>query len=230
MKTIGILAGMSWQSSVIYYQELNSAIQKKLGANHSAKIVMYSVDFAPIVKLQHENKWQEIKSILIDAAKKVEKAGADFLLIATNTMHKLAEDINEAINIPIVHIADEVGQAISNDNINTVGLLATSFTMREDFYKDYLLNNYNINTIVPQQKDIKTVHNVIYNELCLGNVLTSSREEYLRIIDNLVSKGAEGIILGCTEIPMLLTKSHSKVKMYDSTRLHINKAIELALV
>lgn len=230
MKTIGILAGMSWQSSVIYYQELNLAIQKKLGANHSAKIVMYSVDFAPIVKLQHENKWQEIKNILIDAAKKVEKAGADFLLIATNTMHKLAEDINEAINIPIVHIADEVGQAISNDNINTVGLLATSFTMREDFYKDYLLNNYNINTIVPQQKDIKIVHNVIYNELCLGNVLTSSREEYLRIIDNLVSKGAEGIILGCTEIPMLLTKSHSKVKMYDSTKLHINKAIELALV
>lgn len=229
MKTIGLLGGMSWESTALYYKQINEGIKKRLGSLHSAKIVIYSVDFDEIEKLQHSGDWDKTADILSLAAKNIENASADFLLICTNTMHKVAPVIQENINIPIVHIADATAKVLQKDNIKKVGLLGTAFTMKEDFYKNRITENFGIDVIVPSEKDIKIIHKIIYEELCLGIIKDESRQKYLEIIEKLAILGAEGIILGCTEICMLISSKNTDIKLYDSTNIHANEAVSLAL-
>ncbi|WP_428025640.1 aspartate/glutamate racemase family protein [Arcobacter sp.] len=229
MKTIGLLGGMSWESTALYYKQINEEIKKRLGSLHSAKVVVYSVDFDEIEKLQHRGEWDKTADILSRAAQNIEKASADFLLICTNTMHKVAPQIQENINIPIVHIADATAKVLENDAIKKVGLLGTAFTMQEDFYKNRIIENFGIEVLVPDNEDIKIVHKIIYEELCLGIIKEESRKEYLKIIDKLVKNGAEGIILGCTEICMLISSKDTDVKLYDTTKIHAMEAVNLAL-
>ena len=229
MKTIGMLGGMSWESTASYYKALNEGVKKSLGGLHSAKICMYSVDFDEIEKLQHQGNWSGAANILSKAAKSVEAGGADFLLICTNTMHKVAQEISSQISIPILHIADATADKLLEDNINCVGLLGTKFTMEQDFYKGRLSEHHNIQVLVPNADERKIVHNVIYSELCLGKVFESSRNEYLKIIDNLYAKGAQAIILGCTEIALLVQQQHTSVPLYDTTEIHAAEAVKYAL-
>jgi len=229
MKTIGLLAGMSWQSSLSYYSALNLSVAEKRGGLHSAKIAMVSVDFAPIEQKQHNGDWQALGEELATAAQAVESAGADFLLICTNTMHKVAQQVETAINIPLLHIADATGEVLTQHNIKKVGLLGTRFTMQDDFYKGRLSASFGIDVIVPNEDDIAVVHDVIYQELCLGNINNQSKQAYLRIIDSLHKQGAQGIILGCTEIGLLVKQSDTKVKLFDTTQIHIEKAIDISL-
>ncbi len=220
---------MSWESTALYYKQINEEIKNKLGSLHSAKMVIYSVDFDEIEKLQHSGEWDKTAEILSVAAQNIEKASADFLLICTNTMHKVAPQIQKNINIPIVHIADTTAKVLIKDNIKKVGLLATAFTMREEFYKNRIRENFGIEVLVPSEEDINIVHKVIYEELCLGLINEESRKEYLKIIDKLVSNGAEAIILGCTEICMLISSKDTDVKLYDTTKIHALEAVNLAL-
>jgi len=230
MKTIGLLGGMSWESTALYYKQINEEIKKRLGSLHSAKVVIYSVDFDEIEKLQHSGDWDKTAEILSDAALNIQNASADFLLICTNTMHKVAPIIQGNISIPIVHIADATAKALQKDGGSKVGLLGTAFTMEEDFYKQRIIDNFGIDVIVPNKEDIKIIHKIIYEELCLGIIKDDSRDEYLRIMDDLNSKGAQGIILGCTEICMLIKDEHTNIKLYDTTTIHgieaVNKALE----
>lgn len=229
MKTIGLLGGMSWESTVGYYRAINEGIKDNLGGLHSAKIAMVSVDFDPIEKLQHQGDWQGTAKILSDAAKNIENAGADFLLICTNTMHKVAPEIESNINIPLLHIADTTAQVLVQKGIKKVGLLGTAFTMEQDFYKGRLTDNYGLTVLVPNEMDRAIVHNVIYKELCLGNCLASSKAEYLRIIESLAEQGAEAIILGCTEIGMLVDQQDTDIMLLDTTYIHAQKAVQLAI-
>jgi len=229
MKTIGLLGGMSWESTESYYRLLNETVKERLGGLHSAKVVLHSVDFAEIEQLQHLGEWEKTAEILKKAAQGLEKAGADFILICTNTMHLVAPQIQAGINIPLLHIADATAEEIVKANIQKIGLLGTAFTMEEDFYKGQLQNKYHLDVITPNSNDRKIVHQIIYDELCLGNIQNNSRKEYLRIIDDLVKQGAEAIILGCTEIALLIEPQHTKVKLFDTTRIHALKAIEIAL-
>jgi len=229
MKTIGLLGGMSWESSVEYYRKINEGVKESLGGLHSAKIAMYSVDFDPIEKLQQEGNWDGTAEILIEAAKNIESAGADFLLICTNTMHKVAPQIERALTIPILHIADATAETLLNDGIKRVGLLGTSFTMEQDFYKGRLTQKFGLDVLVPNIEDRKIIHDVIYKELCLGKVNPQSKLEYLRIIDALANMGAEAIILGCTEIGMLVGQNDTSVKLLDTAAIHAQKAVEYAI-
>jgi len=229
MKTIGLLGGMSWESTVGYYREINEGVKQKLGGLHSAKIVLYSVDFDPIEKLQHSGDWDATGIILADAARCVEAGGADFLLICTNTMHKVAEQIESAISIPLLHIADATAEALLQAGVKTVGLLGTAFTMEQEFYKGRLSGQYGIDVVVPDAPDRKLVHDIIYQELCLGRVEQSSKQEYIRIVDEITEMGAEGVILGCTEIGMLITQEDTKTALYDTTKIHAAKAVERAI-
>jgi len=229
MKTIGLLGGMSWESTAHYYRAINEGVKNSLGKLHSAKIAMYSVDFAPIEKLQHEGDWAGTASILSEAARKIESAGADFLLICTNTMHKVTPDIAQAIGIPILHIADATAEVLLQKGIKTVGLLGTAFTMEEDFYKGRLSEKHGLVALVPSKEDRELVHRVIYQELCLGKIESDSKSEYLRIIDQLASQGAEGVILGCTEIGMLVSQEDTEVPLFDTTAIHAAKAVEYAI-
>jgi aspartate racemase len=229
MKTIGLLGGMSWESTVGYYRAINEGIKKSLGGLHSAKIAMYSVDFDPIEKLQHEGDWDGTAKILIEAAKNIQSAGADFLLICTNTMHKVAPQIEEAIDIPLLHIADATAEVLLKKGIKTVGLLGTAFTMEQDFYKGRLSENYGLNVLVPNETDRKIIHNIIYKELCLGEIHPNSKVEYLRIIEALATQGAEAVILGCTEIGMLVEQDDTEVTLFDTTYIHAQKAVEYAI-
>ena len=226
MKTVGLLGGMSWESTVGYYRAINEGVKHKLGGLHSAQIAMVSVDFGPIEKLQHQGDWEGTALILAEAAKSIEAAGADFLLICTNTMHKVAPQIEQAISIPILHIADATAERLIGDGIKTVGLLGTAFTMEQDFYKGRLEDKYGLKVITPNTDDRKIVHNVIYNELCLGKIELTSKHEYLRIMSELSLNGAEAIILGCTEISMLVKQSDTNVPLYDTTEIHAKKAVE----
>jgi aspartate racemase len=228
MKTIGLLGGMSWESTLGYYKAINEGVQEKLGRLHSAKIAMYSVDFEPIEQLQHAGDWGSTAQILCESAKKVESAGADFLLICTNTMHKVAPEIEAAIEIPLLHIADATADILVNEEIKSVGLLGTSFTMEQEFYKGRLSSSYGLNVVVPSKQDRAIIHKVIYQELCLGNIESGSKAEFLRIIDTLAGKGAEAVILGCTEIGMLVNKVDSSVKLFDTTAIHAKRAVEYA--
>lgn len=229
MKTIGLLGGMSWESSVGYYKAINEGVKDALGGLHSAKIAMYSVDFDPIEKCQHEGDWQGTAQILAEAAKNVQAAGADCLLICTNTMHKVAPQIEASIDIPVLHIADATAEVLVKKGVKTVGLLGTAFTMEQDFYKGRLSENFGLNVLVPNASDRKIVHDVIYQELCLGKSLPASKAQYLRIIDALAAQGAQAVILGCTEIGMLVTQADTSVALLDTTTIHAQKAVEWAL-
>ena len=228
MKTIGLLGGMSWESTAHYYRAINEGVKNRLGDLHSAKIAMYSVDFEPIEKLQHAGDWAGTAKILAEAARNVEAAGADFLLICTNTMHKVAPEIAQAISIPILHIADATAEVLRDKGIGKVGLLGTAFTMEQDFYKGRLSEKYGLDVLVPDEADRRLVHRVIYQELCLGKIDSGSKKEYLRIIDGLAKRGAEGVILGCTEIGMLVSQGDTEVPLFDTTGIHAEKAVEYA--
>ena len=229
MKTIGLLGGMSWESSAGYYRMINEGVKEALGGLHSAKIAMYSVDFAPIEKLQHRGDWQGTAEILIKAAINVESAGADVLLICTNTMHKVAAQVEAAINIPLLHIADATAEVLVQQNIKTVGLIGTAFTMEQDFYKGRLSEKFGLTVITPNADERAIIHNVIYKELVLGKVLPASKEHYLKIIQSLANQGAEAVILGCTEIGMLITQTDTEVTLLDTTAIHAQKAVEFAI-
>jgi len=229
MKTVGLLGGMSWESTVGYYRAINEGVKNVLGGLHSAKIALYSVDFEPIEKLQHEGDWEGTARILSEAAQSIQSAGAEFLLICTNTMHKVAPQIEKAINIPLLHIADATAEVLVGKGIKTVGLLGTAFTMEQDFYKGRLSEKYGLNVQVPDEEDRQIVHKIIYQELCLGKIQAESKTEYLRIIDTLANKGAEAVILGCTEIGMLVSQGDTKVKLFDTTAIHAEKAVEYAI-
>jgi len=229
MKTIGLLGGMSWESTAGYYQAINQGIKKRLGGLHSAQLAMYSVDFDPIEKLQHQGDWEGTAKILSEAARYVESAGADFLLICTNTMHKVAPEIERAISIPLLHIADATAEVLLTNDIQTIGLLGTAFTMEHDFYKGRLEDTFGLKVKVPKRSDREIIHKVIYDELCLGKIEAESRAEYLRIIQLLAEHGAQGVILGCTEIGMLVDQDHTQVRLFDTTALHAEKAVEMAL-
>jgi aspartate racemase len=229
MKTIGLIGGMSWESSQNYYQLVNQEVKKRLGGLHSAKVILFSVDFAEIEKLQHQGDWDKTAEILSHAALSLEKAGADFILICTNTMHLVAPQVSASVNMPLLHIADATAEEVVQVDIKRIGLLGTAFTMEQDFYKGRLEEKYNLTVITPNKADREIIHNIIYQELCLGNITDDSRKEYLRIIDQLVIDGAQGVILGCTEIAMLVKKEHTKVHLFDTTTLHAIKAVDLAL-
>jgi len=229
MKIIGLLGGMSWESSANYYKIINEEIKKQLAGLHSAKVVLSSVDFEPIEQLQHKGNWDGTAKILATEAKAIEDAGADFLLICTNTMHKVTSDIEKHISIPIIHIADATAQALLRDGVKKVGLLGTAFTMEQDFYKGRLKDKFDLDVIVPNKQDRSIVHDIIYQELCLGITKKSSKREYLRIMHSLVNNGAEAIILGCTEIAMLVNQKDIETKLYDTTTIHALKAVEEAL-
>lgn len=225
MKTIGLIGGMSWESSLEYYRIINEKVKKELGGLHSAKSIMYSVDFEKIKVLQHQGKWGKLTTIMIDAAKSLEKAGADLVLICTNTMHKMANEVQDNINLPLIHIADTTAQSIQKQDLKKVGLLGTKFTMEQDFYKSRLSEKHGLDVVIPNDKDREMVHKIIYNELCLGNIKDSSKKEYVRIIENLVQNGAEGIILGCTEIPLLVKQEDVSVPIFDTTTIHAESAV-----
>ena len=228
-KTIGLLGGMSWESTASYYRELNEGIKAKLGGLHSARICMVSVDFEEIEKLQQIEDWNGTAVILSEAAIAIEKGGADFLLICTNTMHKVAPQIEANISIPILHIADATAQRLRKAGIKKVGLLGTRFTMEQDFYKGRLVEKYGIDVIVPNEPEREDVHSVIYNELCLGTIDQNSRERYLKIIAQLAANGAEAVILGCTEIALLVKQNHTATPLYDTTAIHAEQAVLEAL-
>ena len=229
MKTIGMVGGMSWESTLSYYKGLNEGIKRELGGLHSAKVVLHSVDFAEIEKLQHEGKWQETAGILSGAAKGLEAAGADFFIICTNTMHKVAGEVAEAVSMPLLHIADATARQLKRDGITRVGLLGTSFTMEQEFYKSRLVDLYNIEVLIPERKDRDIVHKVIYDELCLGTINESSRDEYVRIAKGLSGAGAEAVILGCTEIALLIKQADATIPLYDTTAIHLEEALQIAL-
>lgn len=229
MKTIGLLGGMSWESTAHYYRLLNQKINARLGGLHSAKIAMVSVDFQPLEKLMRKGKWAECGEQLAHAAQKVEAAGADFLLICTNTMHKVAHIIDEAVDIPLLHIADATAEKIKSQNINTVGLLGTSFTMEEEFYRGRLVNKHGLTVIIPSSEDRLAIHNVIFKELCRGEIRTESRMTFLDIIEKMRDQGAKAVIEGCTEIDMLLSQNHATIPLFDTTALHVEQAVCLAL-
>ena len=229
MKTIGLIGGMSWESSLEYYKIVNETVKEKLGGLHSCKCLMYSVDFGVIEALQHQNKWDELTKLMIEAAQNLKHGGADFIVICTNTMHKMAPEIENATGLNVLHIADFTGAAISKDQIQKVGLLGTRFTMEGDFYKKRLKDNYDIEVIIPEDADRQIIHDIIYNELCLGVIKDDSRQKYIDIINKLCANGAEGIILGCTEIPLLIKQSDVLIPVYDTTKIHAESAVDFAL-
>ncbi|MEE4378956.1 MAG: aspartate/glutamate racemase family protein [Candidatus Competibacteraceae bacterium] len=229
MKTIGLLGGMSWESTELYYRLINEGVKRRLGGLHSARIVLVSVDFQEIEQLQHANQWQQAGDLLAKSARQIEAAGADFLLICTNTMHKVAAQIERAITIPILHLADATAERIKQQNMQTVGLLGTNFTMGQDFYKGRLIEKHGLTVIVPSAEDRQVIHQVIYDELCLGVVKDESREHYLKIMRKMRENGAEGIIEGCTEIIMLVQQQHIDIPLFDTTAIHAEAAVLRAL-
>ncbi|MBD7990452.1 aspartate/glutamate racemase family protein [Ochrobactrum quorumnocens] len=229
MKTIGLIGGMSWESSQEYYRIINQEMRARLGGAHSAKSLMWSMDFGEIEQLQHEGKWEELTKLMIEAAQNLENGGADFILICTNTMHKMAADVESATSIPLIHIADPTAEKIKAAGLTKVGLLGTAFTMEQDFYKGRLVSKHGLEVLVPDDADRKTVHDIIYHELVVGEVRDVSREKYRAIINSLAERGAEAIILGCTEIMLLIGQEDSPAPVFDTTRLHAEAAVDLAL-
>jgi len=229
MRTIGLVGGMSWESTVPYYQHINRLTAERLGPLHSARIVLYSVDFHDIEKLQHAGRWDEAGEILASAARAVAAAGADFIVLCTNTMHKVVGAIENAVTIPVLHIADATAAEIQRAGLRRVGLLATRFTMEQDFYRGRLESQHGIDVIVPDEGERELVHRVIYDELCLGVISDTSRERYRESIARLVERGAEGIIFGCTEIGLLVSQADSPVPVFDTAQIHAAAAVEFAL-
>ncbi len=229
MKTIGMIGGMSWESTVEYYKIINEEIHRRLGGYHSAKCVLVSVEFAEIEALQRQGRWDEATQGMVMAARQVEAGGADFLMICTNTMHKMAAEVQAAIHIPLLHIADATAEAIKVQGLHKIGLLGTRFTMEEDFYRQRLVENHGLQVLIPPASDRDLIHRVIFDELCLGDIRGESRDEYVRVMDRLAGEGAQGIILGCTEIGLLVGKNDSRLPLFDTTRLHALAAVELAM-
>jgi aspartate racemase len=229
MKTIGMIGGMSWESTLSYYKAINEGVKAALGGLNSAQICLYSVNFEPIEKLQHEGKWDETAQLLAQAAKSVEAGGADFLLICTNTMHKVAPEIEAQISIPILHIADATAKQLQQDGIERVGLLGTRFTMEQEFYKGRLQQQFGIDVLIPDAEQRQQVHRVIYEELCLGTIRPESRAQYVEIVEDLHRRGAQAVILGCTEIALLIQQHDTDVPLYDTTKIHAEQAVQLAL-
>jgi len=228
MKTIGLIGGMSWESTAEYYRIINEAVKERLGGLHSAKIVMYSLDFEEIEQLQTGGRWDEATDSMVDAAKRVEKAGADFVLICTNTMHKMAQEVEASINIPLLHIADVTAEKIVSSGLKKVGLLGSTYTMEEDFYKGRLIDKFGLGVVVPNEADRQTVNNIIFEELCVGKITSSSREQVKTIIQKLIAQGAQGIILGCTELPSLIKQKDCAVPLFDTTAIHAQAAVDYA--
>jgi aspartate racemase len=229
MKTIGLLGGMSWESTAEYYRLINQVVNQRLGSVHSAKIVMVSVDFAEIEVLQSQGKWAEATQKMIAAARQIEAAGADFLLICTNTMHLMAKEVQAAVKIPLLHIADVTAQAVLARGFSTIGFLATRFTMQGEFYTGRLESKYGLKVILPSLEDQETVHRVIYEELVVGKVLPSSREAYIKIISKMATQGAQGVALACTEIGMLVKEESCSLPLFDTTPIHAFAAVDFAL-
>jgi aspartate racemase len=228
MKTIGLLGGMSWESSALYYQLINEAVRDRLGGLHSAKLVMASVDFAEIEHLQSIGDWASAGQILAEQSRRLEAAGADFLVLCTNTMHKVAPDIENAVTIPLLHLADATAIAVAESGITTIGLLGTAFTMEQEFYKDRVAA-HGLTVIVPDAAQRAIIHRVIYEELVLGVINNASRKQYVAIIASLRERGAEGVILGCTEIELLIAENDSPIPIFPTTRLHAEAAVRMAL-
>ncbi|NOQ92694.1 MAG: amino acid racemase [Flavobacteriaceae bacterium] len=228
MKTIGLIGGLSWESSAVYYKIINEKINNILGGYHSAKCVMVSVDFAEIEKLQKIEDWEGQNKIMVKSARQLENAGADFVVLCTNTMHICSDAIIKNISIPFLHIAKATGEKIKENNLKKIALLGTKFTMEKDFYKD-LLKDYGIETIIPNENDRGIVHEIIYKELVHGNINTNSKKAYQKIIKDLQKRGAEGVILGCTEIPLLIKQNDVDIPIFDTTKIHAESAVMMAL-
>tara|TARA_B110000967_G_scaffold106619_1_gene109320 strand:- start:20966 stop:21664 length:699 start_codon:yes stop_codon:yes gene_type:complete len=229
MKTIGLIGGMSWESTSLYYSALNQGVRETLGGLHSAKICLYSVDFHEIEQLQRLGKWQDTADILVKAAKALEAGGADLFLICSNTMHKVAAEVQAAVKIPLLHIADATANELLTDGITKVGLLGTAFTMQQEFYKGRLVEEFGIEVITPSADQQQKVHEVIYQELCLGQIDKESKRYYLNVIEDLFDQGAQAIILGCTEITLLVQQADTSIPLYDTTAIHAQSAVEAAL-
>lgn len=229
MKTIGLIGGLSWESTVEYYRIINTAVNERLGGVHSAQCLMYSFDFAEIEALQAEGDWDSATFRMINAARQVERGGADCLLICSNTMHLMADDVQNAVDIPLIHIATPTADAIIADGFQSIGLLGTRYTMEQDFYKGRLIDTHELTVHIPDEDDRQTVHQIIYDELVVGQIKPESRAAYQQVIQSLVADGAQGIILGCTEIGLLIKPEHSPVPVYDTTHLHALAAVEWAL-
>ena len=229
MKVIGMIGGMSWESTAEYYRIINETVKERLGGHHSAKVLLYSVNFGEIELLQRKGEWQESTEIMCDAARRVERGGADCLLICTNTMHKTAPEVQSAVTIPLLHIADVTAAEIKKKGIERIGLLGTKYTMVEDFYKGRLADNYALEVVIPQEDDCNVVNQVIYHELCMGKIQEESKNQFQRIINNLQAAGAEGVILGCTEISLLIKPGDSPLPLFDTTGIHAQAAVDFAL-
>ena len=229
MKTIGLIGGMSWESTSLYYSAINQGVKQALGGLHSAKVCLYSVDFHEIEQLQHQGKWAETADILAKAAQAVEAGGADVFLICTNTMHKVAAEVQAAVNIPMIHIADATAKGLIAGGITKVGLLGTAFTMQQEFYKGRLTSEFGIEVLVPNTEQQVMVHEVIYQELCLGEINLDSKQKYLEVIQDLYNQGAQAVILGCTEITLLVQQKDTQVPLYDTTTIHAQSAVAVAL-
>jgi aspartate racemase len=229
MKTIGLIGGMSWESSAQYYRIINQQVRDQLGGVHSARSLMFSVDFGEIERLQHDGNWTVLTAEMIEAAQRLERGGADFFLLCTNTMHRMADEVAASVAIPLLHIADPTAKKIKASGYSRVGLLGTAFTMEQDFYKGRLEGKFGLQVIVPDDKDRQVVHEVIYKELVAGQVLSTSRSAYRDIIARLVERGAQAIILGCTEIMLLVQPEDSAVPLFDTTTLHAQAAVQQAL-
>lgn len=229
MKTIGLVGGMSWESTLEYYRIINERVKQKLGGFHSAKLVLYSVDFDEVESRQHEGRWDELTALMVDAARRVERAGADCLVICTNTMHLMANEVQAATGIPLLHIADATAAAVRARSLHKVGLLGTRFTMEKDFYKGRLRDVYGLEVIIPEEKERETIHGILYDELCLGKIETASKAAFARVIAGLEARGAQGIILGCTEIPLIVKQEDYRIPLFDTTALHAEAAVDFAL-
>jgi len=229
MKTIGLIGGMSWESTLEYYRIINETVKEKLGGFHSAKMVLYSVDFAEVETFQHRGEWDKAAVLLTDATRRVEAAGADFALLATNTMHRVYDEIRHGVRIPLLHIADVTGREIQARGLTRIGLLGTRFTMEQEFYKGKLARDFGIDVLIPDEAARQAIHGILYDELCLGAVKDASREVFRKIIGGLESRGAQGIVLGCTEIPLLVKQKDYGLPLFDTTDLHARAAVDLAL-
>ncbi len=229
MKTIGLVGGMSWESTVAYYRIINEAVRERLGGLHSAQCVLWSFDFHEIEALQHGGDWEAATRRMIGAGRAVERAGADFVVICTNTMHRMAEDVQAAVKIPLLHIGDATAEAIRGAGLSRVGLLATRFTMEEDFYRGRLIDKHGLDILIPDEAEREIVHEVIYNELCRGRINGESRQRFRAMVRRLADAGAEGVILGCTEIGLLVRPEDSPVPLFDTTRIHAQAAVDWAL-
>jgi aspartate racemase len=229
MKTLGLIGGMSWESTVIYYQYINQMVRQRLGGLHSAQLLLWSFDFEKIVADQAAEDWDAASRKLCDAAKRLKAAGADAIVICTNTMHKMADEVEEASGLPLIHIADATGHAIKLAGLSKVGLLATRYTMEQDFYKGRLAEKHGLEVLTPNEKDRDIIHQIIYDELCQGIISDASRRSYEAVITSLIAQGAQGIILGCTEIGLLIKPQHIAIPLFDTTRIHAQEAVNFAL-